>query len=130
VIFGSAGPELRTENAIKTAQLINKTRPYLIFTGTIHAESGCPLYDQMCSGQFQENTLGQYLEEEEAFVRTLDTWDCMYFGVHPSNVTGLYGNLAQQKDEMLTQIHQLRNQMTQAQLNSVPQRRGEGAIVL
>lgn len=130
VIFGSAGPELRIENAIKTAQLINKTRPYLIFTGTIHAESGCPLYDQMCSGQFQENTLGQYLEEEEAFVRTLDTWDCLYFGIHPSNVTGLYGNLAQQKDEMLTQIHQLRNQMTQAQLNSVPQRRGEGAIVL
>lgn len=43
VIFGSAGPELRRENAIKTAQLINKTTPYLIFTGTIHADVGCEL---------------------------------------------------------------------------------------
>lgn len=29
IIFGSAGPELRMENALKTAELINKTKPYL-----------------------------------------------------------------------------------------------------
>ena len=130
VIFGSAGPALRLENAVKTAQLINRTKPNLIFTGTIHADLGCPLYDRMRSGSFRENTVAQYLEEEELFVQTLEERDCLYFGVHPSNVTGLYGNLARQKQEMLDQIRETKNQLTQARLHRIPRRGEEGAVVL
>ena len=43
IIFGCAGPNLRKENAIATAKLLNETKPYLIFTGTFHADPGCPL---------------------------------------------------------------------------------------
>jgi radical SAM superfamily enzyme YgiQ (UPF0313 family) len=130
VIFGAAGPEQRIENAVETAKLLNDTKPYLIFTGTIHADPGCPLFDQMKSGQFAENTVEQYLEEEEAFLRSLHNFDCLYFGLHPSNVVGIYGNLAAQKEDMLLQIAHTRRKLTIQQLRSVPKRCGEGAIQL
>ena len=45
IIFGCAGEGHSRENAEATARLLNETKPYLIFTGTIHADPGCPLYD-------------------------------------------------------------------------------------
>lgn len=130
VIFGSAGPELRIENAVRTAELINKTTPYLIFTGTIHADPGCPLYERMRSGTFTENTVGEYLEEEEIFLRALDVNDCFYFGLHPSNIVGLYGNLGTERDKMLAQIKQERSELSETQLKSQPVRGAEGSIIL
>lgn len=130
VIFGSAGPEMRIENARKTAELINKTKPYLIFTGTIHADPGCPLYDKMLSGEFRENTVEQYLEEEETFLKALTGKNCFYFGLHPSNVVGIYGDVAKQRHEMLRQLSERRKKLTPDQLRTPPIRRGEGAIVL
>lgn len=130
VIFGAAGPEWRIENALQTAHLINATEPYLIFTGTIHADPGCVLYDQIQRGEFIENTVGQYLEEEETSLQALDARNCLYFGLHPSNIVGLYGNLAYQKEKMLLQLQQKRRKLTQRQLRSVPERGSEGAILL
>lgn len=130
VIFGSAGSELRIENAIKTAELINRTQPYLIFTGTIHADPGCPLYDAMQKGEFVENTVGEYLEEEETFLKALEVQDCFYFGMHPSNIVGLYGNVGTERRKMLALIEQKRKSLSEAQLASRPVRRGEGAVML
>ena len=62
---------------------MNATKPYLIFTETIHADPGCPLYDDMKAGRFQEGTIGQYLDEEELFLSQLELDDCYYFGLHP-----------------------------------------------
>lgn len=117
------------ENARKTAELLNKTEPCLFFTGTIHADPGCPLYDRMQSGDFSENSLGEYLEEEEAFLNALDARDCLYFGLHPSNVVGLYGNLKHEKQNMLRQLQQKRKELTPDQLRSIPRRGGEGMIL-
>ena len=129
VIFGCAGAGLRVENARKTAELLNKTEPYLIFTGTIHADPGCELYDAMENGTFQENTVGEYLEEEEQFLSALDARECLYFGLHPSNVVGLYGNLMDDKQNMLRQLQHKRKELTPAQLRSIPRRGGEGMIL-
>lgn len=130
VIFGCGGAGLHVENARKTAELLNKTEPYLIFTGTIHADLGCPLYDRMQCGDFHENTVGAYLEEEEVFLAALDARDCLYFGLHPSNVVGLYGNLKDEKQKMLDQLVQKRRKLTREQLRAVPRRGGEGMIML
>lgn len=130
VIFGAAGPALRLENALKTAELLNKTEPYLIFTGTIHADPGCPLYEDLQTGDFEENSVEQYLEEEEAFLRALDLRDCFYFGLHPSNVVPLYGNLPAQRAEMLRTIDVRRKKLSPAHLHAKPLRRSEGAILL
>lgn len=130
VIFGSAGPALRLENARQTAALLNETKPNLIFTGTIHADPGCPLYERLRDGSFRENTVAEYLEEEEAFVRDLDLENCLYFGVHPSNIAGLYGDVNRDKPELLRTIAQVRGALDDTQLDRVPRRQAEGAVML
>lgn len=129
IIFGCAGRELRLENAVKTAELLNKTQPYLIFTGTIHSEPGCPLHDWMQNGTFRENTIGEYLEEEIAFLNHLTVDKCLYYGLHPSNVVGLQGWLRRDKEALINAIREERNQFTNELLNSIPVRMGEGGIV-
>ena len=129
IIFGLGGPELRREHAIKTAEILNKAHPFILFTGTIHASPGCPLYDQMQSGQFKECTMGEYLEEEELFFQHLDVDQCFMFGLHPSNAIRLQGWLGRDREKLLEFIAERRNSLTQKQLDTIPKRKGEGGIV-
>ena len=128
IIFGAAGKQLWRENADATAQLMNKTKPNLIFTGTIHADPGCPLYEDLKSGAFQECTFGDYLDEEEHFLSQLELEDCLYFGAHPSNVVPMKGPLPAGKDAMLLHIQETRSRL-HFQLDQIPKRSAEGAIV-
>lgn len=130
IIFGAAGSELRKAHAIKTAELINQVHPYLIFTGTIHAEEGCPLYEDMKNGIFKENTIGEYLEEEELFLQRLNVDNCVFFGLHPSNIVEMRGILGKDKEEMLAGIQMMREQIGKRQLEQTPIRFGEGIVVL
>ena len=129
IIFGGAGPGRLKENAIVTADLINKTKPYLIFTGTIHADQGCPLYDDMQSGRFIEPTIGEHIDEEEIFLQNLDVDNCLYFGLHPSNVVRMQGWLSRDKEGMLEEVRRTRHGLKN-RLNERPVRYGEGAILL
>ena len=129
VIFGGAGAGKTKENAAATAELINKTSPYLIFTGTIHADPGCPLYDDMQTGRFPEPTFGEHIDEEELFLQELDVENCLYFGLHPSNVVRMQGWLSRDKQAMLEEVKDTRRRL-QNRLGDVPVRYGEGAILL
>ena len=128
VIFGAAGFGRWRENAEATAALLNETKPYLIFTGTIHAEPGCSLYDDFQTGRFMEGTFGEYLAEEELFLNLLNLDTCYYFGLHPSNVTPMQGILGRDKDAMLAEIRKARMRLKH-KLNRRPVRVSEGAIV-
>ena len=130
VIFGVAGSGQSAENAAATAEIINQTQPYLIFTGTIHADPGCPLYDDLQSGRYIENTIGEYLDEEETFIRCLNMKHCYYFGLHPSNIVKLSGWLPKDKRALLKQIEQSRKMLSLWQLQSRPKRYGEGGIMI
>ena len=129
VIFGGAGAGKTKENAVATADLINKTSPYLIFTGTIHADPGCPLYDDMQTGRFPEPTFGEHIDEEELFLQELEVENCLYFGLHPSNVVRMQGWLSRDKQAMLEEVKNTRRRL-QNRLSDVPVRYGEGAILL
>ena len=129
VIFGGAGAGNGKENAEATAALLNETKPYLIFTGTIHADAGCPLYDALKQGRFVEPTIGEYLDEEERFLELLDLDECFYFGLHPSNIVPMQGWLMRDKEKLMQEIHDARTPL-QAHLNETPIRGGEGAIIL
>ena len=128
IILGVAGAGMEEKNAMATARLMNATKPYLIFTGTIHADPGCPLYDDMKAGRFQEGTIGQYLDEEELLLSQLELDDCYYFGLHPSNVVRMHGYLPEDKEKMLD-ILSLRKKQLSDHLNDVPERYGEGGII-
>ena len=128
VIFGCAGTGKGAENAAATARLLNETQPYLIFTGTIHADPGCPLYEEMRSGSFLESTFGEYLDEEEAFLKELEMENCYYFGLHPSNVVQMHGNLPEDKGRMLEHVKSVRMRLGR-RLDQRPFRYGEGVIL-
>ena len=128
IILGCAGAKLRHENAVATAALLNETKPYLIFTGTIHSDPGCPLYEDMKEGRFVESTFGEYLDEEEELLKLLDLTDCYFFGLHPSNIVVMQGNLPEDKEAMLEMIRRRREQLAN-RLDERPVRYGEGAVL-
>ena len=128
IILGCAGPERRHENAVATAALLNETKPYLIFTGTIHSDPGCPLYEDIQNGRFVESTFGEYLDEEEELLKLLELTDCYLFGLHPSNIVTMHGNLPEDKAVMLDLIRKRREELAN-RLDEKPARYGEGAIL-
>ena len=128
VIFGAAGAERRLENAEATAELLNALRPFLIFTSTVHADPGCPLYEDMQRGAFAEPTFGEYLEEEEALLERLSREDTYFFGAHPSNVLPMRGVLPRDKEAMLSAVREMRIRLG-SKLEERPIRTGEGGIV-
>ncbi|MBQ4489785.1 MAG: radical SAM protein [Pyramidobacter sp.] len=128
VILGAAGPALRSENAIATAELLSATQPNLIFTGTLHADPGCPLYEAIKSGAFAESTFGEYFDEEETLIEQLELDDCVFFGLHPSNVVTMEGRLPQDKDRLLAELRDERDYL-RGRLDRRPVRASEGAII-
>lgn len=128
IIFGAAGSGRQREHAAQTARLVNDTQPFLIFTGTVHTDPGCPLYDAVQEGSFVECTIGEYLEEEELFIADLDLERCFYFGLHPSNVIQMQGWLPDDKEDMIAAVRKTREDMKRI-LDKRPIRAGEGAIV-
>ncbi len=129
VILGAGGAGNQRENAIATAELLNAAKPYILFTGTMHPAKGCPLYDDLQSGDFKENTFGEYLEEEKILFSHLDLEGCFYFGLHPSNVLRTRGWLNREKDRILSEIDRRREQLAPV-LDQHPVRHGEGAILI
>ena len=130
VIFGASGREGSPRSAEKTAELINETEPYLLFTGTIHADPGCKLYDDMKAGKFKECTVRGYIEEGRKFLRQLSLSDCRYFGLHPSNIVPMQGILPKEKETLIHTLDAAEKELSNEILDSIPRRAGEGAVML
>ena len=127
-ILGCGGADLWQENADATAELINAVQPHLLFIGSLHAQPGCKLYDDMKTGVFKECTIGQLLDEQERLISRLELKDTIYFGSHPSNIVPMQALLPKHKDEMLAIVRQTREQLRQ-KLEDYPVRGGEGSIL-
>ena len=127
-ILGCGGAELWRENADATADLINAVQPHLLFIGSLHAEPGCRLYQDMKDGVFHECTIGQLLDEQERLIRRLDLRNTYYFGSHPSNLVPMQGRLPEQKQDMIDVIRETREAL-RTQLDMFPLRGGEGAVL-
>ncbi len=128
VILGGAGSADSAEHASATASLLNRVKPYLIFTGTMHPEKGSSMYEDMQSGRFRECTVGEYLDEEERFLNELDPFDCLYFGMHPSNIVQTQGYLSEDKVRLLEDVRARRAQLA-GRLSEKPKRGREGAFI-
>lgn len=128
-ILGCGGAELWKENAEATAQLINAVQPHLLFIGSLHAQPGCKLYQDMKDGVFQECTCGQLLDEQEHLLSLLDLRDTYYFGSHPSNIVPMQGRLPAHKQDMIEAVQDMRRKLA-GHLDEYPVRAGgEGSIL-
>ena len=127
-ILGCGGAELWKENAEATAALINAVQPHMVFIGSLHAEPGCRLYEDMKNGAFHECTCGQLLDEQELLLRRLDLQDTYYFGSHPSNLVPMQGRLPKHKQDMIEAVQQMREHL-RGHLDEYPVRSGEGSVL-
>ena len=120
-------------------RIVNE-EPYYVETVTptaVHLKPGedlfvmaeCDLYDDMKTGRFPEPTFGEHIDEEELFLQELDVENCLYFGLHPSNVVRMQGWLPRDKEAMLYEVSRTRSLLSK-RLNERPVRYGEGAILL
>ncbi len=129
IIIGAAGPELYHEHALANARLLNAAQPYLVFTGSLHYERGCALFDAVKEGRFVESSLGELLREELAMLEALDLKNTYFFGLHPSNAIPLSGRLPQEQNTMIEKLRRAMAVMPEQLLNAVPKRGAEGRIL-
>ena len=65
----------------------------------------------------------------QIFLQNLDVDNCLYFGLHPSNVVRMQGWLSRDIEAMLEEVRRTRHGLKN-RLNERPVRYGEGAILL
>lgn len=130
IIIGSAGMEKSMENAIASAELLNEVDPYLIFIATMHIDLGSKLYEELNTGKFIENTMGQNIKEEIEFLKHLNLKNTTFFGLHTSNVIPVLGTLPQDKETMLDELENGMNSYSQAILDSRPQKGYQGKAII
>lgn len=129
IIIGAAGAEQYHEHALANARLLNETQPYLLFTGSLHYERGCELFNAVKDGRFVESTLGELLQEELTMLEALDLKSTYFFGLHPSNAVPLSGRLPQKQDTMIEKLRRALATLPAQLLSAVPKRGNEGRIL-
>ncbi|MCH4156476.1 MAG: radical SAM protein [Muribaculaceae bacterium] len=130
IILGAAGSEKWRENAIANAAILNELQPYLIFLATLHVDAGSPLFDELNSGKFTENTLGQNLREELEMLKRLELDNTVFFGLHTSNVIPVNGNLPKDKDALIDYLEKGLAKIPDRILNSKPNKGYEGRAII
>ena len=128
IINAAAGPARIAEHAAANAALVNEARPTLIFVSPLHVDPGTPLERLVEQGRFEECTLGQYLQEEIAFLEGLTLDNCIFFGLHVSNPVPVQGLLGRDKDALLAALREGMRAIPQDQLDSHPSKGAEGRL--
>lgn len=128
-MLGAEGGGNFRRSAAANAEMINRVSPYMVFVGTLHAEEGCALYDEIARGRFRENTLRQLLDEEKQLLSGISA-ETAFFGTHPSNAVPLFGALPSDVGVMLDKISAFEDSAPASVLDSVPGKGEEGAIIL
>lgn len=128
IINAAAGPARIAEHAAANAALVNEAQPTLIFVSPLHVDPGTPLETILAEGGFEECTLGQYLDEEIAFLEGLELDRCVFFGLHVSNPVPVQGLLPRDKDALLQALREGKARIPQEVLDSHPSKGGEGRL--
>ena len=128
IINAAAGPKRILEHAAANAALVNEAKPTLIFVSPLHVDPGAPLEKLVARGEFEECTLGQYLEEEIAFLEGLELDDCVFFGAHVSNPIPVNGLLPRDKGTLLAALRDGLSMMPQSMHDSHPSKGAEGRL--
>lgn len=129
VINAAAGPDRIAEHAAANAALINDAQPTLVFVSPLHVDPGSRLEGLVEKGDFAECTLGQYVEEEIAFLEGLELDESIFFGAHVSNPIPVQGMLPDDKDAMLEVLRSGLAAMSAEARDSHPSKGAEGRIL-
>lgn len=106
-ILGGAGAGNGMENARKNAQFINKTKPQMIWFGSLTITEGAELWQQRQAGLFKEATGREIIEEEIEALSLIDLDHVVFLGNHPTNTVSISGNLPGDRDHFITTLQQV-----------------------
>ena len=100
---GSGGAMLSDDNAIETADVINKVNPDFVRIRTFVAQRGTELHDEICSGNMAECTdIGKMLELKK-MIEHIDGADGHLYSDHIINLfEEVNGNLKNDKAKLLS----------------------------
>ena len=129
IVNAAAGPARIVEHAQANAAFLNEVQPTLVFVSPLHVDPGTPLYEEVAAGEFEECTLGQYLQEELELLRGLELADAVFYGLHMSNPVQVAGRLPRDKQEMIESLEQGLADMPQHLRDSHPLKGREGRII-
>jgi len=129
IITAAAGRGRCIEHARANAAIVNEANPTLVFVSPLHVDPGSRLEQLVGDGDFEECTLGDYLDEEIEFVRGLDVSDCIFFGLHVSNPVRVSGMLPRDKESIIRELEIGRTRFPEWQLATVPAKGSEGRMV-
>ncbi len=105
LMIGVAGSGLGIENARATAELLNKTKPGLIWICSTGIFEGSELSKEVERGYFTPATEIEMLEEEIELINKLDLQDVMFYSNHPTNTAKFYGRMPIHNHEMINVIN-------------------------
>ena len=128
IMDAAAGPHRIIEHAKANAALVNEAQPCLIFISPLHVDPGSRLERIVAAGDFEECTLGQYLEEEIAFLSDLELRDCVFFGLHVSNPVPVQGWLPRDKQVLVQALCDGMEELPDYVLHSHPRKGAEGSL--
>ncbi|MBQ3338656.1 MAG: hypothetical protein IJG82_03515, partial [Atopobiaceae bacterium] len=128
IINAAAGPHRIAEHAAANAALVNEAKPTLIVVSPLHVDPGAQLEGLVAAGAFEECTLGQYVEEEIAFLEGLELDDCVFFGGHVSNPVPVNGLLPRDKGQLLEALRAGLADMQPKLRDSHPKKGAEGSL--
>lgn len=105
IIMGGGGTEISKEHIDDSANLINKVQPWMVFLMSLFVTPGSPLHTMAEKGIFTEETAGEVLLEEERLISALNLTHTYILGMHTSNAVPIAGILPQDKQQMLSDLH-------------------------
>ncbi len=104
LMLGVSGIGNGAENARHTAEFLNRTRPGLIWVGTLAIFDWTELHREVAQGAFIPATELEVLEEEKALIHAIELENVLFYGVHPTNTVRISGRLPQDKRKMIAAI--------------------------
>ena len=117
LMIGTGGKGNGIESARATAELLNKTKPSLIWICSLGIFEGSKLSAQVDRGEFVQASEREVLEEEIELLRCLDLDNVGFYSNHPTNTAKFYGALPRDKDVMIKIIEAKMDELGEKRLN-------------
>ncbi len=101
VLTGLGGQKNRPLHAAATADALNRMQPRLLSALRVIPIAGTKLYDEEQSGNFQQLTEYQAVEELRAMIHGLELESTVFRANHSSNILPMEGRFPKDKDRLL-----------------------------
>lgn len=103
IIFGIGGKERSMEHRVETSRLLNILQPEELAPMALTIQPGTVLEAEVSSGEFEQATPLQILEEEKYLLENLE-FETFYWGDHGNNIVSSRGLLPRYRDVFLKRV--------------------------